>query len=71
MTTRLLSLDVFRGLTMILLISHGFGIHEALKDNPSLAWLGDQFEHAAWAGCTLWALLQPAFTSIVGVAIPL
>lgn len=71
MTTRLLSLDVFRGLTMILLISHGFGIHEALKDNPSLAWFGDQFEHAAWAGCTLWDLIQPAFTFIVGVAIPL
>ena len=67
---RLASLDAFRGLTMILLVSHGFGMHEALSGNPSLAWLGDQFEHAAWVGCTLWDLIQPAFTFIVGVAMP-
>ena len=60
---RLVSLDAFRGLTMLLLISHGFGIYEAFK-NP-------QFEHAAWAGCTLWDLIQPAFTFMVGVAMPL
>jgi len=68
---RLESLDVFRGLTMLLLISHGFGIRDAFRDNASMAWLADQFEHAAWAGCTLWDLIQPAFTFIVGVAIPL
>jgi predicted acyltransferase len=68
---RLLSLDVFRGLTMLLLVSHGFGIHEAFKDYASLQWLANQFEHAAWEGCTLWDLIQPAFTFIVGVAIPL
>lgn len=56
---------------MLLLISHGFGIHEAFKNNASYTWLADQFEHAAWAGCTLWDLIQPAFTFIVGVAIPL
>lgn len=60
---RLVSLDAFRGLTMLLLISHGFGIYEAFK-NP-------QFEHAAWVGCTLWDLIQPAFTFMVGVAMPL
>jgi predicted acyltransferase len=68
---RLMSLDVFRGLTMLLLISHGFGIHEALRNNASMAWLAYQFEHAAWVGCTLWDLIQPAFTFIVGVAVPL
>jgi heparan-alpha-glucosaminide N-acetyltransferase len=60
---RLVSLDAFRGLTMLLLISHGFGIYEAFK-NP-------QFEHAAWVGCTLWDLIQPAFTFMVGVAMPI
>ena len=60
---RLVSLDAFRGLTMLLLISHGFGIYEAFKN--------EQFEHAAWAGCTLWDLIQPAFTFMVGVAMPL
>lgn len=63
MPPRLLSLDVFRGITMLLLISHGFGIYEAFG-NP-------QFEHAEWVGCTLWDLIQPAFTFIVGVAMPL
>ncbi|MBL8233636.1 MAG: DUF5009 domain-containing protein, partial [Bryobacterales bacterium] len=68
---RLTSLDVFRGLTMILLISHGFGIREAFLNNPSMQWLAYQFEHVEWVGCTLWDLIQPAFTFIVGVAIPL
>lgn len=70
-TERLVSLDVFRGLTMLLLISHGFGIHEAFKDQPAWVWLANQFEHAEWVGCTLWDLIQPAFTFIVGVAMPL
>ncbi|BDC48250.1 DUF5009 domain-containing protein [Bryobacterales bacterium F-183] len=61
--TRLLSLDVFRGITMLLLVSHGFGIYDAYR-NP-------QFEHAEWVGCTLWDLIQPAFTFIVGVAMPI
>ena len=65
---RLLSLDAFRGLTMLLLISHGFGIFEALKSE--YAW-ANQFEHASWIGCTLWDLIQPAFTFIVGVAMPI
>ena len=68
---RLESLDVFRGLTMILLISHGFGISEALRNDASLSWLRYQFDHVAWTGCTLWDLIQPAFTFIVGVAMPL
>ena len=68
---RLESLDVFRGVTMLLLISHGFGIYEGLKDTPSLAWFRYQFEHVPWVGCTLWDLIQPAFTFIVGVAMAL
>ena len=65
---RLLSLDAFRGFTMLLLISHGFGIFHAFKGQADWA---NQFEHAAWAGCTLWDLIQPAFTFIVGVAMPI
>lgn len=60
---RLVSLDAFRGLTMLLLISHGFGLYDAFK------W--EQAEHAAWVGCTVWDLIQPAFTFMVGVAMPL
>jgi len=65
--SRMVSLDVFRGLTMILLISHGFGFIEALKGQGPF---GSQFDHAPWVGCTLWDLIQPAFTFIVGAAMP-
>lgn len=68
---RLVSLDVFRGLTMLLLISNGFGIYAAFKDRPEWGWLAYQFEHVEWVGCGLWDLIQPAFTFIVGVAMPL
>lgn len=53
---------------MLLLISHGFGFHTAFQQ--SAPWLAYQFEHAAWVGCTFWDLIQPAFTFIVGVAMP-
>jgi heparan-alpha-glucosaminide N-acetyltransferase len=68
---RLLSLDAFRGLTMLLLISHGFGLYDAFRGNPSASWIASQFDHATWVGCTFWDLIQPAFTFIVGVAMPL
>src|SRR5262245_34161498 len=63
---RMVLLDVFRGLTMILLISHAFVLIEALKDKTGF--IASQFDHAAWVGCTLWDLIQPAFTFIVGAA---
>src|SRR4051794_16101523 len=71
LSTRLTSLDTFRGLTMLLLISHGFGLYDALRGNTSMPWLAAQFDHAQWVGCTLWDLIQPAFTFIVGAAMPL
>jgi heparan-alpha-glucosaminide N-acetyltransferase len=66
--SRVVSLDVFRGLTMILLLSHGFGLLEALKGKEGF--LATQLDHASWVGCTLWDLIQPAFTFIVGAAMP-
>ena len=68
---RLLSLDFFRGLTMLLLIANGFGIHQAFQHHPTWSGLAAQFEHMPWIGCSLWDLIQPAFTFIVGVALPL
>ena len=68
-TKRLLSLDVYRGFTMFLMVSAGFGL-SALADNPGWEWLARQVDHAAWAGCTLWDLIQPSFIFIVGVAMP-
>src|SRR5437667_4021952 len=67
---RLVSLDAYRGAIMLLMASSGFGIPQMAKNFPdSSVWrfLGDEFDHTAWTGCTLWDLIQPAFRVMVGV----
>jgi len=66
---RLLSLDAYRGFTMFLMVSAGFGL-SVLRDNPGWEWLARQVDHVAWEGCVLWDLIQPSFIFIVGVAMP-
>jgi heparan-alpha-glucosaminide N-acetyltransferase len=66
---RLVSLDAFRGFIMLLLVSNGFGLG-VLEHYPNWAWLARQVDHTAWQGCTFWDLIQPAFTFMVGVAMP-
>src|SRR5690349_24504856 len=68
-SARLISLDAYRGFIMLMLVSEGFGFG-TLKGHPSWAWLAAQADHAAWEGCTFWDLIQPAFTFMVGVAMP-
>lgn len=59
---RLLSLDVFRGLTIAAMI---------LVNNPgSWSTVYSPFLHADWHGCTPTDLIFPFFLFIVGVAIP-
>ncbi|MBN2288373.1 MAG: hypothetical protein JXQ83_03505 [Candidatus Glassbacteria bacterium] len=66
---RLLSLDVYRGITMIFMVSAGLGL-SSLADNPGWQWLARQVEHVAWEGFSAWDLIQPSFIFIVGVAMP-
>jgi len=66
---RLVSLDAYRGFIMLLLVSNGFGF-SALEHYPNWAWLARQVDHAPWEGCTFWDLIQPAFTFMVGMAMP-
>jgi len=66
---RLISLDAYRGFIMLLLVSEGFGFG-ALKGHSGWGWLAAQADHAPWEGCTFWDLIQPAFTFMVGVAMP-
>lgn len=68
-STRLMSLDAYRGFIMLMLVSGGFGLG-ALEAYPGWSWLAAQVEHAAWEGCTFWDLIQPAFTFMVGMAMP-
>src|SRR5215468_11070215 len=66
---RLESLDAYRGFIMLLLASSGLGL-SVLAQHPGWEWLARQVDHAAWEGCTFWDLIQPAFTFMVGVAMP-
>ncbi len=70
---RLASLDAFRGTIMLFMASAGLGASQIAPHFPdSSAWqfFGRQCQHAAWAGCTFWDLIQPAFMFMVGVALP-
>ena len=73
-STRLLSLDFFRGLTMFLLIAEGTGLWSTLVQDPVrgtfLEHFFIQFEHHPWHGLRFWDLIQPFFMFIVGVAMP-
>lgn len=70
---RLLSLDVYRGLIMFLLIGEGAAFYHALHEieNPTVHAIARQFHHVDWRGLRLWDLVQPGFMFIVGVAMAL
>ena len=69
---RLLSLDVFRGLIMFLLVADTSGLSLVLRELPEEGtfWhaLVTQFHHHPWHGLRFWDLVQPFFMFIVGVA---
>lgn len=71
---RLLSLDAYRGLVMLLLMftaAHGdwmLPIEAVHEDSPWLLGLLRQGEHVHWQGIVLWDMIQPAFMFMVGVS---
>jgi predicted acyltransferase len=72
-STRLLSLDAYRGAIMLLMVSAGLGIPTVAKSfthSPIWQELAHQTDHEVWAGCSLWDLIQPSFMFMVGVAMP-
>jgi predicted acyltransferase len=73
-TQRLVSLDLFRGLTMFLLVAEAAHVYDALMEifpeGSSLHPLFVQFTHHEWHGLRFWDLIQPFFMFIVGVAMP-
>ncbi|MDH5396555.1 MAG: DUF5009 domain-containing protein [Cyclobacteriaceae bacterium] len=71
---RLMSLDLFRGLTMFLLTAEGVELYRALihttDDGTFFNSVMLQFHHHPWNGLRFWDLIQPYFMFIVGVAMP-
>jgi heparan-alpha-glucosaminide N-acetyltransferase len=76
---RLVSLDAYRGLVMILMISAGLRFGTVIKNmdhTPGFGYLHThlwdrlayQADHTKWTGCTLWDLIQPGFMFMVGAA---
>lgn len=65
---RLQSLDLFRGITMLLLLAEGTHIFYFLNAAAPENFFFRQFLHAQWHGMRFWDLIQPYFTFIIGVA---
>lgn len=71
---RYLSLDVFRGVVMVFLLT------ETTLELPRMAFfypdsafwnlISYQTSHEIWIGCRAWDLIQPSFMLMVGVAVP-
>lgn len=72
-STRLVSLDVFRGMTMLFMASEILEIARVargFRDSAFARFAADMLDHRAWVGCAPWDLIQPAFTFMVGVSLP-
>jgi len=70
---RIVSLDVFRGVTMLFMASEIMRIPEVARRFPESGtgrFLADVLDHRQWVGCVPWDLIQPAFMFMVGVALP-
>jgi predicted acyltransferase len=70
---RLVSLDAFRGLVMTLMLAEHMHLPEVARAFPhSTFWsvIGFNTQHVEWQGCSLHDLIQPAFSFLVGAALP-
>jgi len=68
---RLLSLDVMRGVIMILLAAESCRVYESLDGLHPTGVAGilvEQFFHHPWHGLRFWDLVQPAFMTMAGTA---
>jgi len=72
-TTRVVSLDVLRGTVMFLMLAEAMHLHAVASAFPhSTFWrvIGFNTDHVDWQGCSLHDLIQPAFSFLVGAALP-
>jgi predicted acyltransferase len=70
---RILSIDVYRGFVMLLMMAEVLRLSSLARQypgNPVLDFLAFHQSHVAWEGCSLHDMIQPSFSFLVGVALP-
>src|ERR1051325_1576409 len=73
MAPRLVSMDAYRGLVMLLIFGEVLRFCEVAKAIPGSAFwkfLCHHQSHVQWIGCSLHDLIQPSFSFLVGAALP-
>lgn len=73
LANRVGSIDAFRGFVMLLMLAEAMDISDVAKSfsgNGFWTFLNHQFSHSSWIGCSLFDLIQPSFSFLVGVALP-
>lgn len=71
--SRLVSLDTFRGFVMFLMAAELLELPEVASHFPDSGFwqfIARHTQHVQWTGCSLHDLIQPAFSFMVGVALP-
>ncbi len=68
---RLVSVDIFRGLIMLILLAEGTHLFYLLNAVNAENIFFRQLLHAEWHGIRFWDLIQPYFTFIMGIAMAL
>src|SRR3954462_4007741 len=72
-TTRITSIDAFRGFVMFLMLAEAmrlWTVHRAFPDSRFWALVAFNTSHVPWQGCSLHDLIQPAFSFLAGASLP-
>ncbi len=71
--TRITSIDAFRGFVMFLMLAEAmrlWTLHTAFPESRFWSIVAYNTTHVPWQGCSLHDLIQPAFSFLVGAAMP-